>query len=316
MSNTVVKPHVRNIFIRRWKWILVLILTATTSLSVGVSAYVGWNLTHPIRDPIDTLPSSLGLSYKEISFKSNVDNVILSGWWIPASNNGITPLNKTIIFAHGYGNNRLQRNVPGLAIAEYLVKRGYNVMMFDFRNSGESGGNLTSVGQFEKYDLLGAIGFAKSLKSDAKIILFGFSMGASTSLLAAAASPDVAGVIADSPFDNLKPYLKTNLPVWSHLPNFPFTSLIMAVIPPLTGMNPDDSNPLAVVQQIAPRPILFIHGDSDTAIPMVNSQNLLAAAHNDHAELWVVHGADHVKSYITNPKAYLEKIILFLNEVK
>ena len=51
-------------------------------------------------------------------------------------------------------------------------------------------------------------------------MLLGFSMGASTAILAAAESQDVDAVIADSPFSDLTSYLDENLSVWSNLPSF------------------------------------------------------------------------------------------------
>jgi len=52
--------------------------------------------------------------------------------------------------------------VPALSLAEELVNAGYHVLMFVFRNCGESDGNFTSIGQYEVRDLLGAIDFVSS----------------------------------------------------------------------------------------------------------------------------------------------------------
>ncbi|GAW27885.1 hypothetical protein [Carboxydocella sp. ULO1] len=43
---------------------------------------------------------------------------------------------------------------PGLAIVVELVKNGYNVLVFDFRHSGQAEGEITSVGQYEANYLL------------------------------------------------------------------------------------------------------------------------------------------------------------------
>ncbi len=130
------------------------------------------------------------LSYENVSFTSERDGIPLIGWSIPAAtSNGLT-----VIVAHGYKNNRLQDNVPVMSLIEKLSSKGYNFYMFDFRNSGESGGDQTTVGEYEQLDLLAAIRYVKEHRSD-KIVLLGYSMGAATSLLAATQSPDVAAVI-------------------------------------------------------------------------------------------------------------------------
>jgi fermentation-respiration switch protein FrsA (DUF1100 family) len=296
--------------------ILTIALLVLSTLSIiGISTYVGWSLTHPDRKPVDDSPENYDLAYEDVSFKSKKGDVQLKGWWLSAEQNLAQPNGKTVVLAHGYSENRLQKQVPGLSLASLLTSNGYNVLLFDFRNSGVSEGTLTTVGQYEKMDLLGAIDYVKSIQSDTKIILFGFSMGASTSLITAAASPDVSAVIADSPFDDLRPYLEANLPVWSDLPHFPFTPMILTIIPIITGMDPDQVRPIEDIALFGQKPILLIHGDSDHSIPMSNSERILAKANNANAKLWIVPGADHVKARSVNPAAYDQKVLEFLTQV-
>src|SRR5690606_23492087 len=121
---------------------------------------------------------------------SRGDDLTLRGWFMPpqGEDKGLT-----VVMAHGYKQNREQSDIPALTVANFLVDSGYAVLMFDFRNSGQSGGNLTSVGQFEKNDLLGAIDWVNDTHPS-KIALLGFSMGATTSILAAAEAPNVLGL--------------------------------------------------------------------------------------------------------------------------
>lgn len=67
---------------------------------------------------------------------------------------------------------------------------------------------MTSLIQYEIRDLLGAVDFARARPElNRPIVLYGFSMGAATALVAGAQEPAVAGVIADSPFADLDGYL-------------------------------------------------------------------------------------------------------------
>ncbi len=143
----------------------------------------------------------------------------------------------TVIMSHGYAGTRLEKGLPALALAKSIVEAGYHVLMFDFRNSGNSEGKITTVGFLEKQDVLGAIDWVQE-REPSQICLIGFSMGGSTSILAAAEERAVLGVITDSAFSQLSPYLKDNLPVWSRLPRFPFTPLILLILPRLIGINP------------------------------------------------------------------------------
>ncbi|WP_081824410.1 alpha/beta hydrolase [Paenibacillus sp. UNC451MF] len=293
-------------FKRKGLWGAAFLIVLLLIVCVLLSIYVGWKLTHPLRDPLKETPEPYGMTFEQVQFQSRTNDVTLKGWFLPSES---SPAKLNIIMAHGYRKNRLQSDAEALKLSKTLVEQGYNVLMFDFRNSGESGGELTSVGYLEKYDLLGAIDWMKA-NHPGTIALHGFSMGASTALIAAAEEPDVAGVVADSPFNHLTRYLKENLPVWSHLPNIPFTPLILGILPPLTGIDPNQVDGFSAVDRIYPRPILFIHSTDDHSIPYENSETMWAK-HPDRFELWKTSGADHVKSHAVHPKEYEEKVLQF-----
>lgn len=275
----------------------------------GLTAYVGWNLTHPVREAVNTTPAKLGIDYENVAFTSKEDHLRLKGWLLKASGS-----KKTVIFAHGYGRNRLQKDVPALSIASQLVARGYNVLMFDFRNSGDSAGKLTSVGQFEVLDLQGAVEYIQGRPEGSdKIILYGFSMGAATSIMAGARETAVDGVIADSPFADLKTYLMANLSVWTNLPSFPFNQTFLWVVPPMTGLRAEEVSPVKEVENLKGRPLLLIHGYEDDDIPMKNSEAIKKAYPIAH--LVRIKGADHVGGFGADEKLYMSEVLRFLDSI-
>lgn len=276
---------------------------------LGVSGYVGWNLTHPVHQLLDSDPGQMGLPYKDVVFSSRGDGVQLKGWLVTA-----TASPKTVIIAHGYRKNRLQDDVPVMPIVASLQQQGWNVLLFDFRNSGESGGDLTSVGQYEVQDLLGAVDFVQSQPDlGQQIVLYGFSMGAATALLAGSREPAVAAVIADSPFADLKTYLHKNLSVWTELPAIPFNQAFFLVVPSLTGLRAETVSPIAEIPNLGGRPVLLIHGQADTDIPISNSEMLQAAY--PQAQLLRIPGATHVKNYATDPELYGNIVSAFLGSL-
>jgi fermentation-respiration switch protein FrsA (DUF1100 family) len=292
-------------------WLIGGLLLVVIGLAlVGVSTYVGWQLTHPKRKPVDDSPEHYGLHKMDITFPSLTKDVVLNGWFLqsPFATTGTIPT--TVIMSHGYAGTRLEKGLPSLALAKSIVAAGHHVFMFDFRNSGESEGKMTTVGYLEKQDILGAIKWVQE-QVPSKICLLGFSMGGSASLLAAAEEPAVLGVITDSAFSQLSPYLRDNLPVWSKLPRFPFTPLILTILPRLIGINPRHVDALAAVDHIYPRPILFIHSRDDDAIPWSNSEGMWSR-HPDAFELWVTQKAGHVGSYHMQPEPYTQRILAFL----
>ncbi|SFG12118.1 Alpha/beta hydrolase family protein [Desulfotomaculum arcticum] len=269
-------------------------------LAVITSVSICWAVTHPPRHQIARTPASKGLIYHDVTFPSRVDNLEIKGWLIPSPKS-----DRTVIIAHGYRNNRLQDDVPALSLAGGLVQAGYNVLMFDFRNCGESPGDITSWGLYEVRDLLGAIDFIRKQKDIShRIALFGFSMGASTSILAGAREPAVDAVIADSPFADLKKHLSNK--------TYPLGFVLLPEFSLITGLDPGKVSPINALPLLSPKPLMLIHGDADRIVPVSNSREL-SRAYGDNAILWIVPGAGHLKAYEKAGPAYLAKVINFLN---
>ena len=86
------------------------------------------------------------------------------------------------------------------------------------------------------------------------------------------------------------------------------------MVPPLTGLDANKVSPIKELPKLAGRPLLLIHGDKDTDVPLKNSM-LLKNAY-PQAELWVVPGAAHVKNYEVAGEKYIAKVIEFLTKVK
>lgn len=285
------------------------LLFVVCAVVLAISAYVGWGLMHPARQQVAFSPAVVGLSYEPVTFASRAKRLTLRGWLIKS------PVNKqTIIFAHGYGKNRLQDDVPLLPVVQVLVNRGFNVLLFDLRDCGESDGTQTTLGQYEAADLLGAVDYVRS-KSELsqKITLYGFSMGAATAIMAASQDAEIAAVIADSSYADLKSYLEKNLSVWTNLPAIPFNQTILLIVPPLTGVDIEKVSPVHAVQQLGSRPLLLIHGEADVDVPIENSE-LLQQAY-PAAVLVRVPNAKHVKAFATDGERYLKEIIIFLEAI-
>ncbi|ABO66710.1 alpha/beta hydrolase [Geobacillus thermodenitrificans] len=277
---------------------------------IGLSVYVGWQLTHKERQPITEAPHDYGMVYENVIFTSKDGETALKGWVISPQK----PARMTVVFAHGYGGNRIQKNVPFLPLAKRLAAEGYRVILFDFRASGESDGEMITIGVKEKEDLLGVIDYAKQHYRE-PVALYGISMGAATSILAAAEDRDVRGVIADSPFSDLESYLRANMPVWTHLPDVPFTYLILAIVPALADLDLRLSSPIHAVNDVAPRPVLFIHSKDDRSIPYEESMKLYDT-HPDIFQLWLTEKADHVKSFSLYREEYTKRVLAFLRSLE
>ncbi|GHH99775.1 alpha/beta hydrolase [Neobacillus kokaensis] len=273
---------------------------------------IGMYLTHPFPAKTSKNPKDYGIVFEEIEFHSRKDQIKLTGWWIPAASN---QSDKTVITAHGYLNERSMERIEGLKLARVLSRQGYNVLMFDFRNAGKSKGRTTGLGFFEKHDLYAAIDYAIQKKNQKKIALLGWSMGASTALIAGCEHPSVSVIIADSPFSDLEPFLKENLSYWSKLPKKPFTPIIYHSMRKLLKIDPAKVSPINHVKNAKGKSFFFIHSKTDEAIPYTESKSLFQSVSADsHKELWLTEECQHIQTYPMNKKEYTSRVVRFLDK--
>ncbi|MFW5985519.1 MAG: alpha/beta hydrolase [Halanaerobiaceae bacterium] len=273
-----------------------------TVLIILISLLVIHSLLNPARKEIDEFPEH---DYQEVSFSPRDGELDLKGWLIPAGKNS----SRTIIFAHGYGNNRTEN----ISVANHLVKKGFNVLLFDFRNSGQSASDLTTIGQKEVFDLLGAVDFIQQKREQQNIGVIGFSMGAATALQAAKREPAIKALVVDSAFSDLNSYLKKSLTVWTKLPAFPFNFFILRLGRLLYGLEPKKVNPLQCSVEIE-RPVFFIHGREDKLIGPENSRQMYKESSGSEDKLWEIPGVGHVEAAEEKSDEYNQKVNEFFLE--
>lgn len=279
---------------------IVLLLASATAFIV---AYGVKRLTYPQRSLAGGTPSDYGLPYESISF-SSLDGTILRGWFVPA-----TQPRATVIFCHGRDGSK----APDLIYVPGFRQRGFNVLLFDFRAHGESDGRRSSLVYYERQDLLGAIAYLQG-RGIERVGLLGFSMGAAVAVATAPLSEAVRAVIADSAFAELRTivitYLRRSLPR-------PLASALAALIIWAAGLrlgcHLPDADPLRWVGQIAPRPLLLIHGGHDQAIPVREAHRLYEAA-SQPKELWVVPEAEHRAADKVCPERYMARVLDFFEK--
>ena len=310
ISGVTYVPRKAHMFRVIFKAILLLIFILALIITL-ISAYMGWNIVHPVKTTIEPFSSNIVPDYKSVNFTSGDKNILLNGWFFKKSGS-----DKTIILAHDYGKSRLQFGEKTLEMIKGLLNKNYNVLAFDFRNSGKSSGTVTSLGVYEKDDVLGAVDYIKSTGSK-HIALIGFSTGASACILAAAESKDIDAVIADSPFLEFRDYIKADLTEQKLLP-YLFYYTIPLSVEVFAHIDIDNTSPRKAVMGISPRPILFIHGKNDDMIPITDSKKLYelyTRTNGNKAEFWEVENAGHVGAFNNSPEKYINKVLEFLDNV-
>ncbi len=144
-------------------------------------------LLHPWRRP---LAESLPATCREITLPG--DDVTLKGWQCRPS----TPPRGTVVYLHGVADNR----ASGIGVIDRFGRRGFEVVAYDSRAHGESGGDVCTYGFFEKRDLHRVL----DRLAAGPIVLIGTSLGAAVALQEAAQDPRVTAVVAAETFSDLR----------------------------------------------------------------------------------------------------------------
>jgi dipeptidyl aminopeptidase/acylaminoacyl peptidase len=250
---------------------------------------------HPPRFQTDDNPKRYRLDYESVSFPTS-DGLTLRGWFIPAgtalrerSQQGEMSWNTcaTILVGHGYPFDKA--NI--LRHALFLHPR-FHLLVFDFRYFGESDGAYTTAGLLETRDVQAAVEYVKS-RSDVnpeRIGALGFSMSASAFILTR--HPDVKAIVADSPYATLEGLIARQFFFLPGFTKWPLVALTKLYAGLLLGVRVGDAAPADVVQDLN-APLLLIHGDADSQIPIEHSRTIYAKADHGKTQLWIVPGADH-----------------------
>lgn len=289
----------------RWWWkLLIAFVFVVIIVFLAVSVYLGYSATKVERVAIEESPADLGLTYQDIEFTSQNDNLTLRGWFLPSDTS-----ERIIIIVHGSDMHRADPNINTLGIAAELVGYGYNVLMFDLRGHGESDGDRLSAGYHERKDLHGAVKYVTE-RGFEKIGVLGFSMGAATALMTAAENNDVDCVVSDSCFADITDIMGREFKSRTGFPEF-FLDPVLFMVKIMYGVDFKAVRPVDSVADISPRLILFIHGENDDFVLPEHSKRLYQASGNTLNRLWIVPKAGHVRSYTTNPEEYIGYITGF-----
>lgn len=282
-------------------------------IGVGLPYVVAVGVTYRPKVQIAADPRSiLGCGYASISFPAT-DGTRLVGWWIPAvetsqqSPQTTRPSDfgsKTVILCHGFGGSKATQ----LALVRRLIPAGYNVLAFDFRAHGESDGQLTSLGDLERRDVLGAVRWIQKNQPERskKIYGIGASMGAAA-LIAAAADPGAEGqaieaVAVYGVYDDLSS-LAGEMSTQMMLPPMDWFTLKLGL--PIAslqaGTNLAAFKPARLADELWPRPILVIHGTHDLLVPFDRGTQFFDAAVQPKQRVWLQ--GDNGREAVDNARA-------------
>lgn len=243
------------------------------------------------------------MRYETVQFETQ-DGFSLEGWFMPAE--GAT---RTLLICHGAGANKGNF----IWFLSPLSFKGYNLMMFDFRAHGSSGGRTCTYGLREKRDVRAAVDWLKEHRAgqSKKIVGLGSSQGAMALVLAAAEDERIDAIILDSPFVSPRALAHDHarrIPIIGPLA----TDWILLLMSIQTGTDFFADYALDAVDHLKGRPIFLIHGDEDIIMPAGHTRRLYERASGPR-EVWYGPGT-HSNIITTVPDEYADRVFAFLDE--
>lgn len=234
----------------------------------------------------DTQPAAKGLTDFELVRVATPDGETLAGWWKPPPAGG-----GVVLYLHG--------QTGSLGTQNYIVTRsrdmaaaGMGVLAIDYRGYGGSTGRPSEAGLIT--DARAAYDFIKRGAPDARVAIFGTSLGTAVAV-ALAAQVEESGLALDSPFTSALHIAQLRYP-W-----LPSSRLMRDYW--------DSESRIAAIGA----PLLLIHCDADRTVPLTEGAALFAQA-RDPKTMIVLTGCAHIEIWKDAKDKILETFQEWLKE--
>lgn len=245
----------------------------------------------PTRDEPST-PANWGLKFEAIHFKST-DGTPLHGWFIPPKGKTAKSAKATVVFSHGNAGSISYH----IGFCAWLAEAGYNVIMYDYRGFGKSGGSVDRRGMINDVKAAFAYALTRADIDARKLVSYGHSLGGAQSVTAIAETPvkGLRAIIIDGAFNSYQAMARV---VGGQLG----ASLIT-----------DELAPKDFVGKLAPVPLLVVHGTRDEVVPVSQGRQLYESA-GQPKTLFEVKSGRHGTALSEDDGAYRKRMLEWIEK--
>jgi alpha-beta hydrolase superfamily lysophospholipase len=202
---------------------------------------------------------------------------------------------------------------PRLGLAALLPPAGFDVVMYDSRGHGESGGRYCTYGFRESADLSRVLDWVGQRGLPVShVAVVGHSMGAATAVYAAAADSRIRAVVLESCYRDLRTAIRDYARLW--FPLIPEFHIRQAEVRAArkAGFDLDALSPLAHMSRLA-IPVLIVQGTADRQIKPLYAREHFEAT-PEPRELYWIEGARHGRVWHEGGERYEQKLRAWLEE--
>ena len=292
-------------------YLMLRIVLGIAVFCVCASAVCSWMITrYGTFTAFDIDPGACGCAFTRFSV-DGARGARLSGWVVSA------PGSRAVLIAsHGIADSK--NGILPFVIP--FVTAGYTVVLYDLRHHNESTGKHCTLGYWETEDLLRVTDYVvANVAGGRPVCYWGFSLGATVALLAAARRADIAAVIAQSPFTSMREVVGYYLWHFYHLPAALVVPLALRISAWRSGMRAEEVDVLAAAPALRRVPVLLIGSPTDRQVPLRWLQRIQAALGANCELLIGPYGHDGMAQAQSSPAHGVltdtEHALVFLNKI-
>lgn len=252
--------------------------TTKRAAAVALCAALASGCTNLFLQPDRALhlrPEQAGAKYDAVNF-SSADGTKLCGLWFPARPG---PAKGVIVQFHGNGENETSH----FLYVYWLALEGWDVLAFDYRGYGASGGEKSLAGSVA--DGRAALAFARARAPGLPLVVIGQSLGGALTLAALDGDgADLRALVLDSTFSSYRAVAREKFA--QYWITWPLQWLAYVLIS-------DRFSPARLIARRAPVPLLMLHAPEDPVVPYAEGRRLYALALGPK-EFWDVPGKGHL----------------------
>jgi fermentation-respiration switch protein FrsA (DUF1100 family) len=215
-------------------------------------------------------PEQVKLTYEDVSFVDSMGHKI-HAWWFPAvttdEKGEPQDVKGTFVYCHGNAENLTSHFIA----LSWLPKMGYNYLIFDYPGYGESEGKPTPESTVRA--AMAAIHWVSDNKDKSPLWIYGQSLGGAVAMRAALELRGIVPikvVIADGTFYSYEEIARMKLA----------QSWITWLFQPLAYAVLSDRWAPTEIKDLAPIPLIVMHGEQDPVIPFRSGQKVYDRANN------------------------------------
>ena len=231
------------------------------------------------------------MKVKQIRFKA--DGLELDGELHVPSRDKVY---STLCICHGIPATPSDTTDKGYTLlAQRFCNAGFTTLIFNFRGTGKSEGNLDILGWSR--DLQAALDYLYNLKEvdKTRFCLLGFSGGAAISIYTTAHDSRVSSVVTCACPADFRSISQRETPLDTIQRFRQIGTIKDKDFPPSIEewqRGFETVSPIKWIDKISPRPLLLVHGDADELIPLEHAYKLYRKA-KEPKELKIIAGAKH-----------------------